>query len=267
MWRSSLAGVARSWPAAALSSGVVLAWLGATGQSAPAERVDPAIAILLPAPGPAGLELLGLLERLRRPNPPGMQWLGGDLIEVPGAADYQLWQRAVSGRIAPETDAVNLFVRAGIVTYGSWDDSPDAAHDMELLQHARRHLEDDARGSPGAVVLLSCSKVVTDLLGGACREVFLRAVELLEDAARVGGTGLLLAVPVRGFPQVGTVWAVGPNIQEGVDFRFRMIDLGPTMLRLLGHAVPPVLDGGPSYDLTRFEHLFHRPLRWEGGGT
>jgi hypothetical protein len=267
MWRSVVMGVARFWPGAALCAGVVLAWVGLSGPAAPAERADPAIAVLLPAPGPAGLELLGLLERLRRPNPPGMQWLGGDLIEVPGAADHQLWLRAVSGRINPDADAVNLFERAGIAIYGNWDDSADAVQDKELLEQARRHLEGGAHRSPGAVVLLSCSKVVTDLLGGACRETFLEAVRLLEDAARAGGTGLLLAVPVRGFPQVGTVWAVGPSVQEGVDFRFRMIDLGPTMLRLLGEAVPPVLDGGPSYDLTRFEHLFHRPLRWEGGGT
>jgi len=257
-----------AWPVVALGVGIGLTVFGPNLRiAAPTAAPEPVIAVLLPAPAPAGLDLLELLEPLRRPHVPGMPWLGGDLIEVPGASDYRLWQRTVSGRIDPESDAINLFDTAGIPVYGDWRDLPDAAHDRELLRSARAQIDATAGAVPSAVVLLSCSKTITELTGGPCREVFLEAVTLLEDAARAGGTGLLLAVPVRGFPQIGTVWAIGPNIQERVDFRFRMIDLAPTMLRLLDLPVPPVLDGAPGYDLTRFEHLFHRPLRWIGGGT
>jgi hypothetical protein len=252
-----------------LACGIGLVLAGGTPHQPDAARAtsEIAIAVLLPAPGPPGLEALHLLERLRRPKLPNMEWLGGDLIEIPGASDYQLWRRAITGRIDPDAEAVDLLARAEIPVYGAWQAAPDAARDREQLARARAHLDASAGRSPGAVVLLSCAKNVTELLSGACRERFLESVALLEETARVGGTGLLLGVPVRGFPQTGTIWVIGHNIQEGVDFRFRMIDLAPTMLRLLGRPVPPVLDGGPGYDMTRFEYLFHRPLRWVGGGT
>jgi hypothetical protein len=261
-WRSRL------WPALALLLGCAVMLAGGWATGAPhAVGREPAIAVLVPAPGPDGLEALGLLDRLRRPNVPEIRWLGGALIEIPGASGYQLWRRAITGRIDPQADAVDLLERGDIQVYGDWYDPADAARDREHLANARASLDAATDRELGAVVLLSCSRQAVDLAAGACRETFLEAVTLLEDAARRGGTGVLLGIPVRGFPQIGTVWAIGPNIQEGVDFRFRMIDLAPTMLRLLGRPVPPILDGGPSYDMTRFEQLFHRPLRWVGGGT
>jgi hypothetical protein len=228
---------------------------------------QPVITVLLPGPGPSGLEALDLLGRLRQPSPSGMPWLGGDLIDVPGASDYGLWRRAVTGRINPDADAIDLLDRDGIAVYGDWNAAPDAARDRGHLVQARLHVESPAGRGPAAVVLLSCSRVVVALATDPCRQVFLDAVQLLESAAGHDGVGLLLVVPRRGFPQIGTVWVIGRDVQESADFRFRMIDVAPARLRRLGRPVPPALDGGPAYEMMRFEHLFHRPLRWTGGGT
>lgn len=259
----------RAWGLLVLAVGVGLILLG--DRSIPvADAVssqEPVIAVLLPGPGPTGLEALDLLGRLRRPNPSGMPWLGGDLIDVPGASDYQLWRRAVTGRISPEPDTADLLAHADIPVYGDWNAAPDAARDQAHLAQGRLHAEAESGHGPAAVVLLSCSRTVEALATDPCRRVFLDAVELLEAAARRGGVGLLLTVPLRGFPQIGTVWVIGKDVQEGTDFRLRMIDVAPAMLRLLGRPLPPALDGGPAYDMMRFEQLFHRPLRWEGGGT
>jgi hypothetical protein len=267
--RRGVQWLVRVWPAVALGVGVAAVGLGAVSspREAPRAAVEPVLAVIFPGVGPNGLEALGLLDRLRRPNPPGMLWLGGDLIEIPGASGAQLWARAVTGRIRPEPGDADLFKRDGIPVYGEWDAPPDPAHDRAVLADARAQIASAGGRIPGGVVLLSCPQVLTDLAAGPCRDAFLEAVDLLEDVARRGGTGLLLAVPLRGFPQIGTVWAIGREVQEGVDFRFRMIDVVPTLLRLLDLPAPPVIDGGPAYDMMRFEHLFHRPLRWEGGGT
>lgn len=264
-WRTP---VARSWPALALVVGGALAWLGSTPRPpAEAAAAGPVVAVLLPGTAPAGLEALGLLDRLRKPLTPGMAWLGGDLIEIPGARGIQLWRRAVTGRIDPDAQALDLLAREQIPVYGEWDATPDAARDRALLAEAAAHLEPGAAGGPAAIVLLSCPSPVSALNAGPCRNAYLDAVQLLERAASRGGTGLLLAVPVQGFPQVGTVWVIGENVQQGVDFRFRMIDVAPTILRLLDRPALPVIDGSPAYDMMRFEHLFHHPLRWVGGGS
>jgi hypothetical protein len=232
-----------------------------------ASQVEPVIAVVLPGVSPAGFDALGLLPRLQRPNPAEMRWLGGDLIDVPGASGDRLWRRAVTGRIEPEPDDPDLLARAGIPVYGEWLAPADTSSDREHLARARLHVQGDGASGRAAIVVLSCSQPVAELAAGPCRSVFVEAVGLLEEAARRGGTGLLLAVPLRGFPQIGTVWAIGPEVQEGVDFRFRMIDVAPTMLRMLQLPAPPAVDGGPAYDMMGFTHLFHRPLRWEGGGT
>ncbi|MGH7785433.1 MAG: hypothetical protein ACRERC_01115 [Candidatus Binatia bacterium] len=259
----------RLWGPFVLVVGIGLTLLGDRSTPVPdaLSAKAPVVVVLLPGPGPAGLEALDLLSRLRRPNPSGMPWLGGDLIDVPGASDYQLWRRAVTGRISPEPDTVDLLAQAGIPVYGDWNSAPDAASDQVHLVQARMHAEVPGGHGPAAVVLLNCSRNIEALATDPCRRVFLDAVQLLEAAAGQGGVGLLLTVPMRGFPQIGSVWVIGGEVQEGTDFRLRMIDMAPAMLRLLGLPLPPALDGGPAYDMMRFEQLFHRPLRWEGGGT
>lgn len=195
----------------------------------------------------------GLLPRLTQSR---AAWNGSDLALIPGAAGEELWNRLATGMVRPSS--ANLFDAYGVPVFGSWQAEPDESADLAHLDQAAAV---SRRGGSAVVVLGS-----TPATSGGRSPVFEAAIDLLESSAARGQYGLLLAIPPQGAPAVGTIWAVGPLLKRIPRFRFREIDLLPTVLYLAGSPIPPIVAGVPAYDMLSGELIFHHPIEYLGGG-
>lgn len=219
-------------------------------------------AVAFAGPSAEALDDLGLIADLRNSSEP---WRGEDLAVVPGARSNALWRRLETGMFKPKPDVRSLFESFHIPTFGSWSDAPDAERDSENLKAATRILDEGRE--PSAVLILTCSESIVGLADERCASMMREAGALARRRAAEGHFGLLLSMPLEGSPARGAVWVAGPDLKQGTHFRFREIDLVPTVLHLSGFAIPVTVDGVAAIDLFTDDFLFHHPIRYSGGGS
>lgn len=219
----------------------------------------PVVAVVVPNFPIPDAERERWVDRLRRVT--SAPWAATDLLVVPFHAERELWLRPFTGQISPGGES-NLLVEAGVSVLGGPAYRGSRADDLGMLAAAaaRVSAQGESSGEVAAVVMLSCGTRPE-----GCADLLEPIVDLLEGTAALGGTGILVTVPLREFDRPGLVWAVGPHIEAGRRFRFRMFDLAPAILHLLALPLPIGIDGAPLFDMLQSEYVFDHPPRFSDG--